>query len=80
MRNGILAAGNFIVDRVKLIDAYPSQDTLASILSETPSNGGGPYNVLTDLSRMGVPYPLSAAGLIGADTGWRLDPKPLPRP
>ncbi len=67
MKNGILAAGNFIVDRVKLIDAYPSEDTLASILSETPSNGGGPYNVLTDLSRMGVPYPLSAAGLIGAD-------------
>ena len=67
MKSGILATGNFIVDRVKLIDAYPSQDTLASILSETPSNGGGPYNVLTDLSRMGVSYPLSAAGLIGTD-------------
>ena len=68
MRSGILAAGNFIIDRVKLIDSYPSQDTLASILSETPSNGGGPYNVLTDLSCMGVSYPLSAAGLIGADS------------
>ena len=67
MRSGILAAGNFIVDRVKLIDAYPSENTLASILSETPSNGGGPYNVLTDLSRMNVSYPLSAAGLIGTD-------------
>jgi len=67
MRNGILAAGNFIVDRVKLIDSYPAQDTLATILSETPSNGGGPYNVLSDLARMRVPYPLSAAGLIGDD-------------
>lgn len=67
MRNGILAAGNFIVDRVKLIDSYPAQDTLASIISEAPSNGGGPYNVLTDLARMGVAYPRSAAGLIGDD-------------
>ena len=67
MRTGILAAGNFIVDRVKLIDDYPHQDTLASILSETSSNGGGPYNVLTNLSRMGASYSLSAAGLIGND-------------
>ena len=67
MRHGILAAGNFILDRVKLIDSFPAQDTLASILSETPSNGGGPYNVLTDLAKMGVPYPLAAAGLLGAD-------------
>ena len=67
MRTGILAAGNFIVDRVKLIDDYPHQDTLASILSETSSNGGGAYNVLTNLSRMGASYSLSAAGLIGND-------------
>ena len=32
-RRGILAAGNFIVDQVKIIDAYPEQDTLANILS-----------------------------------------------
>ena len=75
MREGILAAGNFIVDRVKLIDDYPAQDTLASILSETPSNGGGPYNILTDLARMGVTYPLEAAGMIGddADGKWILE-------
>lgn len=67
MRNGILAAGNFIVDRVKLIDHFPAQDTLASITGETQSNGGGPYNVIKDLALMQVPYPLHAAGLIGAD-------------
>ena len=32
-RQGILAAGNFIVDYVKIIDGYPAQDMLASILS-----------------------------------------------
>lgn len=67
MRQGILAAGNFIVDRVKIIDHFPPQDTLASILFQTDSNGGGPYNLLKDLSLMGVSYPLHAAGTIGAD-------------
>ena len=53
-RQGILAAGNFIVDYVKVIDGYPAQDMLASILSESRSNGGGPYNVLKDLAAMKV--------------------------
>ncbi len=66
-RNGLLAAGNFIVDYVKVIDAYPAQDTLASILSESRSNGGGPYNVLKDLAAMGAGFPLEACGLVGDD-------------
>ncbi len=66
-RNGILTAGNFIVDRIKKIDAYPAENMLATIESESRSNGGGPYNVLKDLAAMGVKYPLSAAGRIGAD-------------
>ncbi len=68
MRNGILAAGNFITDYVKIIDSWPEQDMLASILSQTASNGGGPYNVLKDLAAMGAPFPLEAAGLVGRDT------------
>ena len=66
-RQGILAAGNFIVDRIKRIDAYPAENMLATIESESRSNGGGPYNVLKDLAAMGVGYPLSAAGRIGSD-------------
>jgi sugar/nucleoside kinase (ribokinase family) len=64
---GILAAGNFIVDHVKVIDAFPEQDTLANILEEFESNGGGPYNVLKDLAAMGVDYPLLACGVVGDD-------------
>lgn len=73
-RIGILAGGNFIVDQVKMIDAYPEQDMLANIRSETSCNGGGPYNVLKDLAAMGVAYPLEAAGLVGEDApgGWIL--------
>jgi len=66
-RQGLLAGGNFIVDRIKTIDAYPAQDTLASILDEAVSNGGGPYNVLRDLAAMGAAYPLEAAGMVGRD-------------
>jgi len=42
-RRGILAGGNWIVDRPKIIDVYPVQDSLANILRETSSNGGTPY-------------------------------------
>jgi sugar/nucleoside kinase (ribokinase family) len=66
-RRGLLAGGNFIIDHVKLIDSWPQQDTLATILSETSSNGGGPYNVLKDLCAMAVDYPLEAVGLVGDD-------------
>ena len=66
-RTGILAGGNFIIDHVKLIDAYPEQDMLTFIRSETSSNGGGPYNVLKDLAAMQVGYKLEAAGLVGKD-------------
>jgi sugar/nucleoside kinase (ribokinase family) len=66
-RRGLLAAGNFIVDRIKRIDAYPAENMLATIEDEARSNGGGPYNVLKDLAALGAGYPLMAAGRIGAD-------------
>lgn len=70
-RTGILAAGNFIVDHVKIIDAFPQQDMLANILSESQSNGGGPYNVLKDLAAMQADFPLAACGLVGDDDNGR---------
>ncbi len=66
-RHGILAAGNFIVDQVKIIDAYPQEDMLATILDQSQSNGGGPYNVLKNLSAMKAGFPLAACGVIGTD-------------
>lgn len=72
---GLLAAGNFIVDEVKMISHWPDQDTLASIHSEQRANGGGPYNVLKNLAAMGADFPLKAAGLIGEDAhgAWILE-------
>lgn len=63
-RSGILAAGNFIVDKVKTIDIYPAQDCLANIQSVDTCNGGGPFNLLVDLAHMECGFPLAAAGLV----------------
>lgn len=71
MRHGLLAAGNWIVDHAKIIDRWPAQDTLASILSQSSGNGGAPYNVLVDLANLGAPFPLAGAGLVGNDADGR---------
>jgi len=66
-RRGILASGNFIIDRVAIIDRYPPQDDCAAILSTKHANGGAPFNALCDWARMGVPFPIAAAGCVGKD-------------
>lgn len=66
-RNGILAAGNWIIDHIKVIDIYPVQDSLANIKTESLSNGGSPYNILKDLAKLGATFPLRGIGLIGDD-------------
>ena len=66
-RSGILAGGNWIIDQVKLIDVYPQPEKLANIRNEAQGTGGAPYNVLIDLAKLGVAFPLSAAGMVGRD-------------
>ena len=66
-RRGILAGGNWIIDRVKLIDVYPQPEQLANITGEFTGTGGGPYNVLLDLAQSGARFPLTGAGLVGKD-------------
>ncbi|MEW6157897.1 MAG: carbohydrate kinase family protein [Verrucomicrobiota bacterium] len=67
-RKGLMAAGNWIIDQVKLIDVYPQPEQLANIRSQAQGTGGAPYNVLIDLAQLGVKFPLFGAGLVGDDT------------
>ncbi|RCH54361.1 hypothetical protein DJ568_13820 [Mucilaginibacter hurinus] len=67
MRKGILVGGNWIVDQVKIIDKYPAQEALSTILSQESSNGGSAYNISKGLRKMDVPFPVEAIGLVGAD-------------
>jgi sugar/nucleoside kinase (ribokinase family) len=66
-RIGLLAGGNWIIDQVKLIDAYPQREHLGNILGQYQGTGGAPYNVLVDLAKLGVAFPLAGAGLVGKD-------------
>ncbi len=66
-RSGILAGGNWIIDQVKIVDTFPGLEQLANIKSQHQGTGGSPYNVLLDLAKLGVEFPLSAAGLVGKD-------------
>jgi len=74
-RKGVLAGGNWIIDRVKMIDAWPTQDALATIGTQLESNGGGPYNVLKDLAKLKCAFPLAGVGLIGRDSDGEKIPK-----
>jgi len=66
-RRGILCAGNWIIDHVKIIDQFPAQETLVNILSQSRGTGGAPYNALVDLAKLGADFPLEGIGLVGAD-------------
>jgi len=68
-RIGIACAGNWIVDRVKIIDRLPGKGMLGSIISESFASGGAPFNVLVDLGKMGASFPLAGLGVIGNDSG-----------
>jgi sugar/nucleoside kinase (ribokinase family) len=68
-RQGIIAGGNWILDHVKVVNRFPEQDCLASILSESTSNGGAAYNLLIDLAKLGFPHKLFGVGLVGLDAG-----------
>lgn len=66
-RSGLIAAGNFVVDHVKIVEEYPNQDQLTLVQSQSQFNGGGPYNLLRDLVALGADFPLYAEGLLGND-------------
>jgi len=70
-RRGIAAAGNWIVDRVKIIDVWPQEERLANVLGEARSGGGGAHNVLIDLALMKAPFPLRGLGIVGDDEDGR---------
>ncbi|HLF93617.1 MAG TPA: carbohydrate kinase family protein, partial [Planctomycetota bacterium] len=71
VKKGIAAAGNWIVDWVKIIDAYPDEERLANVVGVTRGGGGGAHNVLIDLARMKAPFPLYGIGFVGNDDDGR---------
>lgn len=62
-----MAVGTFVVDYHKVLDHYPSERSGARVKGEMVSNGGAPLNVLVDLARLQVDFPLYAAAKVGQD-------------
>ncbi|MES2435536.1 MAG: carbohydrate kinase family protein [Pseudomonadota bacterium] len=67
-KRGIACAGNWIVDIVHSIDAWPQKSDLVRINHEATGVGGGAANVILDLAAFQTGLPLFAVGLIGTDT------------
>lgn len=67
-RSGICCSGNWIVDRVKTVDVFPQEETLANILEEESGTGGAACNVAIDLSRFQLDLSISGLGLVGQDS------------
>ena len=67
-RKGIISAGNWVIDHIKMIDTWPAQGNLANIMSIAErALGGCSHNVLIDLARMQTGMPLWAGGIVGND-------------
>ena len=70
-RKGICCSGNWIVDRVKTVDVWPQEETLANILDEETGTGGAACNVSIDLSRFELGLQISGIGVVGQDADGR---------
>ena len=57
-RRGIACAGNWIVDIVHTIDAWPQKSDLVHIRAEVIGVGGGAANVALDLAAFQTGLPL----------------------
>jgi sugar/nucleoside kinase (ribokinase family) len=66
-RRGIICVGTIIIDCIKVVDRYPPVEELALIESESEDSGGPAFNMAVDLARLGAPFPVELAGLIGDD-------------
>ncbi len=66
-KRGITAAGNFIIDHIKVVDLWPEEGMLSLILQEKRSTGGCACNVLIDLARLQTGIPLYGIGLVSND-------------
>ncbi|GAA4401724.1 carbohydrate kinase family protein [Fodinibacter luteus] len=66
-RHGVLCAGTAVVDLSKVIDHYPPLDHIAIIEEFSLGTGGPGLNMAVDLTRLGAPFPVAFAGVVGED-------------
>jgi len=66
-RRGIISAGTWALDRIKLVDEWPQEEHLAKIIATDRQGGGSGYNLAVDMRRLDSAIPVEAIGLLGTD-------------
>ena len=66
-RRGIISAGSWTVDRIKIVDLWPPQEHLAKILETDKQGGGSGHNLGVDIRKLDHNIPVEAIGLISSD-------------
>lgn len=67
VQHGFVLGGTLIVDRVKIVDMYPQEGTLAYILQSSRGVGGCPTNNSLNLKTLDPELPVAVIGCIGND-------------
>jgi sugar/nucleoside kinase (ribokinase family) len=70
-RRGFVTGGSWCVDRNKLIDYWPEEDSICEILSEERRNGGSGSNLAIDIRKLDPAMPVETIGLVGDDDDGR---------
>lgn len=66
-RRGVLCGTFLCVDRNRRIGHWPAEETVAEVIEERRDGGGPGYNAAVDLKKLGAPFPVASAGMIGDD-------------
>jgi len=64
---GILCAGCWTLDQIRIINHWPTEESLALTLRTDKQGGGSAHNVSINLKKMDGSLPVHAAGLLGQD-------------
>ena len=68
-KKGIISAGNWLIDHLKVIDSWPDRGNLSTITTVAGNAlGGCSHNVLVDLARLQTGLSLWAGGIVGDDS------------
>ena len=67
-RHGIISAGTWAHDRIKVVDTWPQEEHLAKIIATDMQGGGSGHNLAVDIRRLDSTIPVDAIGLLGSDT------------
>lgn len=66
-RRGFVSGGSWALDRIKIIDQWPTEETLARIAGTDQQGGGSAHNLGVDIRRLDPDMPVDAIGLLGDD-------------